>query len=694
MSEDLHALAQDAGLMLEWEDAHGDMKVVGDDTLSRVLEALGLACGGTGAIAESRDWLREERARAARHFLTADVDASIPLPLAPGRARLTLEDGTTRDVTLTDGADGAVLAPIAVPGYHRLETQEGELSLALAPRQAFGVRDASGRSRIWAPAVQVPSLRSPSGAAFGHFGDVAACAAAFATRGADALAISPVHALFPADPSRYSPYAPSTRLFLNVLFADPAAIGEPPAAAKDAGDLIDWSTAIPERLAALRSLHARRAASLRDEIDAFARAGGEELMRHARFDALYAHFFAASGAHGWQAWPEAFHDPEAPACHEFAQAHAEEIDFYLFAQWLADRSLAQAQAAARQGGMALGLITDLAVGMDPGGSHAWSRPDEILAGLSVGAPPDLLGPEGQNWGLTTFSPLSLRRTGFEAFLATIRAALKHAGGVRIDHVLGLRRIWVVPDDATPAEGVYLKYPQEDLFRLLALESLRARAIVVGEDLGTVPAGFGDEMAERGLLGMRVLWFERLEDGGFRPASDWDPAAAAMTSTHDLATVAGWWTGRDIDWTWTIGRKSPFEDEPTDRAARAEDRVLLWQAAADAVEADPASEPPADPTLAVDAAVAQVGRSVCELAIIPVEDLFGLMEQPNMPATIDEHPNWRRRLPAPIEDLLADEAIAKRLARLDAARHQALDGAEPSQRGPVAPVAVPEVQDEP
>lgn len=669
MTRGLNALAREVGLILDWEDAHGAMQRVGDDTLRRVIEALGLASGSPRAIEESRAWLREERSRSGRHFQTTDVGAATPLPLAPGRAKLSLPDGSSRDVVLKPHGSGAVIAPVEVPGYYRLETAGGTLALAVAPRQAPTARAVTGRDRIWAPAVQVPSLRRAEGGGFGDFGDVAACARAFAQAGADALAISPVHALFPADPSRYSPYAPSTRLFLNILLGDPAVLGAAPSAPMRDDELIDWHYEIPARMAVLRDLHARIGSKFRGEIDAFVRSGGEELRRHAAFDALDAHIFAQTGAHGWQTWPEAFRDPEAPACRQFAQDHPAEIDFYLFAQWLADRSLAQAQADARGAGMGLGLITDLAVGMDPGGSHAWSRPDEILTGLGVGAPPDLWGPEGQNWGLSTFSPLALRRTGYEAFLATIRAALRHAGGVRIDHVLGLRRIWVVPDGASPRDGVYLQYPQEDLFRLLALEALDANAIVVGEDLGTVPDGFGDQMAERGLLGMRVLWFERLKDGSFRDPGEWDETAAAMTSTHDLATVAGWWTGRDIDWSWTIGRKSPFEDEPTERAARNEDRTLLWQAMSEAVGREPGSAPPEDASTAVDAAVAQVGRSASSLAIVPIEDLFGLVEQPNMPATIDEHPNWRRRLPAPVSEMLAEEDIGRRVALLDAARRR-------------------------
>lgn len=660
MSAALHDLAQEAGLLVEWEDAHGAMQTVSDETLRTVLDALGMPGETPAQIAETRAWLRAEQARAARSFLTADAGAPISIPVEPGAARLRLESGEVREMRIERGGR---LALIDEPGYHRLETSGGETVIAVSPGRGFGVGDAGGKPRIWGAAAQVPSLRSEPPSPFGTFREVGDFARLLGERGAQALAISPVHALFPADPSRFSPYAPSTRLFLNILFCDAAVIGEQFDAAGGSDDLIDWQSAIPERLAQLRALFQRCGKDHAGAVDAFAKAGGADLVRHARFDALYAHFFAKDGSHGWQAWPERFHDPEAAATQDFARENDEEVRFFLFAQWLADRSLERAHAEARAGGMSVGLVSDLAVGMDAGGSHAWSRPQDILTGLSVGAPPDLLGPQGQNWGLTTFSPLALQRGGFDAFLATIRAALRHAGGVRIDHVLGLRRIWVVPEGASPRDGVYLSYPQRDLFRLLALESVRADALVVGEDLGTVPAGLRDEMDASGLLGMRVLWFERDEDGVFTPPAAWDRGAAAMTSTHDLPTVAGWWSGRDIDWTWEIGRKSPFKDEKTERATREADRVALWNAL-DGEGVIPAADAPEK---AVDAALEFVGSTRCDMAIIPAEDLFGLVEQPNLPGTIEEHPNWRRRLPASAERLLDDPVIAARLQRLGKAR---------------------------
>ena len=657
-------LARAAGLLVDWEDAGGAPRTVGEDALRAILAGMGLPSGTPGEVADSRAELQRREAEAAG-FVTAVVGEAIRIrDPGEGRGRLTLESGEGRDVTVANG----LLPALDEVGYHRLEIGGREVALAVAPRRAFTIEDVAPGRRLWGPAAQVYALREgPS--AFGDFGALARFAAAAARRGADALAISPVHALFAADSGRYSPYSPSTRLFLNVLYAEPLAVpGEGGSAEPAGGELIDWASAIPARLARLRALYDRfrqEDGPRRDAFEAFRRERGADLEGHARYEALHAHFFAERGAGGWREWPEAYHDPRGAAVEAFARAQPDEVRFHAFLQWLADRSLAAAQAAAKDGGMALGLIADVAVGMDPGGSHAWSRPDDLLQGLSVGAPPDMFQAAGQDWGIATFAPHALRRSGFEAFIQTLRAALRHAGGLRIDHAMGLRRLWLVPHGAAATEGAYLRYPMEDFLRLIALESHRARAVVVGEDLGTVPEGFRDALDAAGVMGMRVLSFERTEEGGFTPPGAWSAEAAALSTTHDLPTIAGWWRERDIEW---ADRVSPdTTDAPARRKARAVERTQLWRTAVDAGVAggpEPAADAPAD---AVDAALGLVASTPCRLAILPVEDLLGLEEQPNLPGTIDEHPNWRRRLPADAETLLSEPGVAARLERIDRLR---------------------------
>ena len=661
----LHRLARATGLQIEWESADGKPQRVADDSLRRVLAALGYPAEREGDIADGLARCEEERGR--WRFVSADVGQPVLLPGegSAGTAELQLDDGERRTVAVECTPDGPRLPPIDRVGYHRLYLDDREVRLAIAPGRCFCASDAAPGRRIWGPAIQIPALRDNHARAFGDFGSLADSARHLAAAGADALAISPVHALFPADPGRFSPYAPSSRLFHNVLFGDPRLIGDP-LPPDEEPDLIDWEHAIPARIAVLRAAFNARSDGVKQQVAAYREKMGDELHRHAIFDALHARFFA-DGARGWQDWPAVYRDPAGEAVARFAAEHREEVEFFLFAQWLAKTGLDAAQGAAREAGMAVGLIADLAVGMDAGGSHAWSRPDDLLPGLTIGAPPDPLGPDGQDWGITGFSPAALKRTGFDAFIATLRAALDHAGGIRIDHALGLNRLWVVPHGAASAEGAYLSYPLQDMLRVLAIESHAAKALVIGEDLGTVPRGLRPQLDNRGVLGMRVLWFERGEDGSFAPPDTWHHQAVAMTGTHDLPTVAGWWRGRDIDWTWKLGRRSEAASETQDRSHRETERERLWRAFEASGAACGPQPAPEQTEPVVDAALAHVGSAPCELALFPLEDIAGLVEQPNLPGTIDEHPNWRRRMPERTGDLLDRPGAKARLAKLKASR---------------------------
>jgi 4-alpha-glucanotransferase len=371
----------------------------------------------------------------------------------------------------------------------------------------------------------------------------------------------------------------------------------------------------------------------------------------------------------WREWPEEFRTPDSPGAARFLRENAREVAFHAFCQWLADASRGAAQRAAREAGMPIGLVADLAVGTDGGGSHAWSRQAEILSDLSVGAPPDIFSPLGQDWGLTAFSPLAMRAAGFGAFRELLTANFRHSGGLRVDHAMGLQRLWVVPKGAGAADGAYLRYPVDDLLRLLALESHRHRAVVVGEDLGTLPEGFHDRMQGAGILGMRVLWFEQDKDDSFRPPAQWSREAAAMTTTHDLPTVVGWWRGRDIEWREAMSLFPSAERAEEERRRRERDRGALWAAFRASGAAGARDVPPApdetDPLL--DAALAHTGSAACRLAILPLEDVLGLPEQPNLPGTVDGHPNWRRRLPGEAGTMLDDPLVARRMETIARAR---------------------------
>jgi 4-alpha-glucanotransferase len=469
-------------------------------------------------------------------------------------------------------------------------------------------------------------------------------------------------------------------------------------AALETMQLIDWPRAMKAKLAVLRALFDAfdpdGDSPLARDFAAFVKSGGRALTDHARFEALQAEQLASGGQGHWRNWPDDLSDPRSEAVEAFAAEHAREVQFHLFMQWLAAKGLSHAQHAARDAGMAVGLIADLAVGCDSAGSHAWSYRDEMLTGVSVGAPPDLFNQAGQSWGLTTFSPRAMRTQGFSAFIDMLRAAFARAGGIRIDHILGLRRLWLVPDGESAKNGAYLRYPLDDLLRLIALESWRHRAVVIGEDLGTVPPGFRERLDESGLLGIRVLWFEGAEEGpGFKPPADWDRNVAATTTTHDLPTVTGWWRGEDIVWRAKIGQTAARADgrDPVALALdeRAGDRDLLWKAFQDAGVAAPGVSAPPVESAPVDEALAFVAATPAPLVTYPLEDLLALAEQPNLPGSIDEHPNWRRRLSAPVAELFAsDDAFVDRLLAVDSARRRAAQTPLDPKNPPQAPKDTP------
>ena len=669
----LGTLCRRAGLATHWQDAFGKQHDVAQDDLRAILAALDLAADTDGQAQERIAALEREDA-VPPPMLTGEAGQALTLAARPGPWRLQGEDGAASSGTAAAARDGQTSLTLPQqPGYYRLEIDGREITVAVAPPRCFTVADASaapGRARGepprgWGLAQQLYALRRPGDGGVGDFTALAEFAREAASQGACAITISPVHAQFSADPDRFSPYAPSSRIMLNVLHI---AAGEPgeEAARLEALELVDWPGVGRDRLSRLRSTFE---AGGEDDaaFQAWRAAQGDKLESHALFEALHAELWRArGGAWNWKDWPEEFRDPHAAGARAFAQENAREIAFHAWLQHRADGELAAAQQAALAAGMAIGLISDLAVGADSGGSHSWSRQGETLVGLTVGAPPDLLQRDGQNWGITAFSARGLRANGYRAFIEMLTGAMRHAGGVRIDHAMGLNRLWIVPEGRSAAQGVYMQMPETDLGRLVRLESARNRAIVLGEDLGTVPDGFQERLQQEGIDGMRVLWFER-DKTSFVAPSRWTRQASAMTSTHDLPTVAGWWKGVDIRHKLELGGTEA--EEHTALAERAADRTALWQAM---VEAGAAAGPqPAvwDVEPVVDAAVAQVGLSACELAMIPTEDAIGLEEQPNIPGTTDEHPNWRRRLHEPVGTVLSGERTMLRLRRLEQHRRQ-------------------------
>ena len=580
------------------------------------------------------------------------------------------------------------------PGYHRLTLSwdgrsEGEAAthLILAPAQAYLPPGLEGRQRGWGLAAQLYALRSRSNWGIGDFSDLAELLTQAAKSGAAAVGVNPLHALFPDDPARASPYSPSSRLFLNPLYVDVPAVADfaecEPARAlvAESGfaealaqarqvELVDYPAVAALKRRALtllyRSFRERHLAcegdSRAEAFRAFQTQGGQDLRRFAVFETLREHLAADKPKlHSWRSWPAAYRRPDSAAVRRFAADHVEAIEFVEYQQWQADLGLGHAAAAAKTAGMEIGVYRDLAVGFDPDGADAWVDQSCSALDWSVGAPPDAWNMKGQMWGMPPLNPRALRAAGYRPLTQMLRANMRHAGALRIDHALGLRRLFWIPRSGGPKDGAYVYYPVEEMLGVVALESQRNRCLVIGEDLGTVPEGFSEMLQSRGILSYRLLYFMRGPKGAFLPPSAWPRDALAQVSTHDLPTLTGFWRGRDID---TKHELSLFPDPAAEAADRKSRPATLKD-----LDAALARQhlPVTGKRVPLEQVHRFLARSRSRLAMLQLEDLAGALDQINMPGTIDEHPNWRRKLPLATSELLAEPKVKRLLKAVAAER---------------------------
>jgi 4-alpha-glucanotransferase len=527
------------------------------------------------------------------------------------------------------------------------------------------------RTRVWGLTCQLYGLRSGRNWGIGDFEDLARLAEIVGAAGGDFLGVNPLHALYPADPERCSPYSPSSRRFLNVLYIAPdiepefARITPPPLDDLRRSDLVDYGCVARTKFAALEAMfeifQAQAPQERRSTFEAFRSRGGEALEHHCLFETLHAHH---DGAPWWE-WPEALHSVFNEDVSRFRAEHAGRITFHAWLQWLADGQVKAAQARARAAGMRIGLYLDMAVGVAPDGAMAWADPYLMVNGAHIGAPPDAFNAQGQDWGLIPQRPTSLIERDFEPLREDLRASMHHAGAVRIDHAMALQRLFWVPAGESAAEGTYVRYPLAGMLATVAEESRHYRCVVVGEALGTVPVGFWPLLAAKKLQSYRVLFFERRQDGGFRRPRGWPSHALGCVSTHDLPTLCGWWDDRDIEWRQKVGFIA-LEDAEAERRDRAHQRDLLWEALASQDLVSPNAAPRRLDADAIVAVHSYVAMSPVRLLGVQLEDSIGEVEQPNLPGASDPHPNWRRKLSAPLE-ALADHPLFRALCTAMAAQ---------------------------
>lgn len=686
----LDALARRCGIVTSYVDARGTTRKAGAEVQVAILAAMGFDASS-----------EEDAGRAVGHMDRSALMQVLP-PVTVHRTRgppaveltlrsdikrivwrVELEDGRTLqrrvdverlEVLARAGADGAGYARVRLLlagrfpyGYHMMSLQPGgaRMRLIVAPAKCWLPPKIATGSRLWGLTAQLYLLRSNRDWGIGDFGDLRKMIDIVRPLGADVIGLNPLHALFPDDPEHASPYSPASRLLLNILNIDVSQLTRQLKHAQarrviaSSGFRAKLSRCREARHVRYADVAALKLPVLRILFDAvssqrrssawlaykkFERSSSDAAKRAWLFLALRAYFSAqTAGLADWRRWPQAFRTPESPAVKRFAAEHADQVAFQGWLQYVADFQLGAAAAAAAP--MAIGLYRDLAVGADPAGAETWSNQRSVMSAAQVGAPPDIYNPKGQDWGLPPFNPRALREEGYRSFIDLLRANMRHAGGLRIDHVMALLHLYWIPQGKSPRDGAYVQYPIDDLVGILALESHRQECIVLGEDLGTVPDGFRERMAAANILSYRVLFFERDAEGFLSP-DRYPELALAVVSSHDLPTLHAWWDAGDLELKSRLGLFPSPEDERTARSERRRDKAQLRQA----LRREGLIGEALDARTLYPAAHAFLARSRCALAMAQIDDITDETDPVNVPTTTGEHPNWRRRLSLTLEQI--------------------------------------------
>jgi 4-alpha-glucanotransferase len=646
MNADLAALAEAHGVATWYEDWHRERKDVSDESVAGVLGLLGVDATTPAAISAGLAAVRE-RGRLGRLPGTIVVRVGTGRPL-PGPGTLVLEDGSTREVDAV---------PDDLPlGWHRLRVVGQDVTLVVVPSELPEAPE------TWGWMLQLYALHSAGSWGMGDLGDLRTFLTG--SGGPGLVLLNPLHAITPTLPVQSSPYSPSSRRFANPIYlrvsdtaeyrrADPALRSQVDALkpGPTADGLIDYSAVWQAKRAALELLW-----PLAGEVDLSSDPG---LTDFARFCALAERFGA-----NWQEWPPEYQRPDSAAVRDFG---SDRIAFHAWLQQLLEQQLAAANEAARESGMPVGVVHDLAVGIDPSGADGWLLQDVLAEGVHAGAPPDAFNQLGQDWGLAAWRPDRLIETGYAAYRDMLRRIFRHAGGLRVDHVAGLWRLWWVPPGMGAAGGTYVHYDPEAMLGILALEATRAGAVVIGEDLGTVQPVVTEGLERMNMLGSAVLWFTRDYDdpeSPFVPAADYPRNALASISTHDLPTAAGFLIGEQVRVRAELGQLAgPVEEER--RTAEKDRASLLAALRAEGLITDAGTD--AEIIVAMHEFLA---RTPCRFVTASLYDVLGEVRQPNLPGTMYEYPNWRMPLASSLEQISEDprvEAIAGILARRKASR---------------------------
>ena len=584
--------------------------------------------------------------------------------------------------------------PKLAQGYHQLKLTYANVTdscfLIYAPKTCYSPQEANA-DKIWGLAAQLYSLHSKNSWGMGDFSVLNQLVEKSSAHGVSVIGLNPLHPLYQNNPAHRSPYSPTSRCFLNTLYIDVTKVfnfnrckkaqtlyksnnfQERLANAKKS-TWVDYPAASSLKFEILELLfqdfvnndlknnRVKNDTTIADEFEQFKHSRGNDLQKLATFEALYEHFRAQDeNCYGWPNWPKSYQDHNSAEVKAFIKTHGQRINYFSFCQWLAHQQLAKAAQTANNT-MPIGLYLDLAVGCDGSGVDVWADPELYVAGAAVGAPPDAANALGQDWGLTPMNPVVLQEQGYQPLVKALRSNMQYAGALRIDHILGLmRQYWVAPGMKAD-QGIYITFPFADILRIIALESRRLNCVVIGEDLGTVPDGFGEVMASAGLLSYKVLFFERWGSGLFMRPDNYTPQSMVTVSTHDLPTLAGWWTGKDLQWRQDLNLYPNEAMGIKERQARSGDRQHLLAALDDMNVINMKKAPPQAPalmnrelTLAVQKFLA---LAPSHIQLIPLEDTLEIVEQVNIPGTINEHPNWLQKLPVSLAQLWQTDSVTE------------------------------------
>jgi 4-alpha-glucanotransferase len=723
MNSPIRQLAKLYGIADSYLDYRGQPRQVALASQVAILSALGIEAADDAA---AEDAVHQYHTRGWTGFVPPVVVFAAGEPMAIPIAvpvdlqarsvdwNVTLEGGEPRSgsaqliklAKVEDGeADGRCYQRVSLGlpdlplGYHTaaiaLDTGlQGTVRIVVTPEHCFEAPAIAEGKRLWGIAVQLYSLRAEDNWGIGDFRDLRQLIRFAAPAGCGIIGLNPLHALMPANPAHISPYSPSNRQFLNVLYISVEDVPDfaecEPARQRVAEatfqatlkelratrnvDYVRVAAAKFEILsllyASFRKQHLARSTPRGDAFRQFQAVQGEPLRLHAIYDALDGHLRLQGPQYwGWPSWPEEYRDATSPAVQRFARERVEDIEYFEYLQWLAAEQLSLAQSTARQAGMAIGLYGDVAVGANPAGSETWSNRHLYLQGASVGAPPDALALKGQDWGIPPQDPNELRTQQYQPFVGLVRNMMRYVAALRFDHVMTLYRLWWVPRGLLSKDGTYVHYPLQDLIAILALESHRNHCIVIGEDLGTVPEAMTEAMEHYRAYHYKVLLFEQHPDGTFKPPEAYIPGAMAVVTTHDLPTLRGWWEEHDVSLRGTLDLYPSEEQRLYAHDSRVKDRVSLLRAlVAAGLWHWNDGEPLPTYSAALSRAVhAFIGLSSSNIALIQVEDLIGMIDPVNVPGTDTEHANWQRKVAASIKDIFSSSDSKDILAAMDAAR---------------------------